>query len=358
MDTLSADRAGELLGGTLNGHDLVAGHANRNGLTLLTTPHRWHWRQRDPSRRSGREARPGSGLIAAAAVQLLVLGCGLLAVSFAAQYQYVLRERHQHAASLIEAGALDVGLIIFSLLALGLARAGLSAKIERAAVVGSAVGSAVMNYAAADVTSPRSVLAYCMPPVFLAFVVDRVVRTIQRHVLGMSEGRSPWAVLADAARRITRFWVLSVLYVLRFLVDRRNTCAGLKLAILNAAPVPGPVTAIERHRGPERYCFAKVDPEVISRSICGREMPCPDHPVLDQGRKPDPPKRERGGTKTGRFLDLVRERHGELARIPLDQVSRIATALAPEAELHPASARTALLGAVRAALPGGEGDAR
>ena len=97
-------------------------------------------------------------------------------MSFAAQYQYVLHERHQHVASLIEAGALDVGLIIFSLLALGLARAGLSAKIERAAVIGCAIGSAVMNYAAADVTSPRSVLAYCMPPVFLAFVVDRVVR--------------------------------------------------------------------------------------------------------------------------------------------------------------------------------------
>jgi hypothetical protein len=41
MDTLSDDRVGELLGGTLDGHDLVAGHRNRNGLTLLATPHRW-----------------------------------------------------------------------------------------------------------------------------------------------------------------------------------------------------------------------------------------------------------------------------------------------------------------------------
>jgi len=57
-------------------------------------------------------------------------------------------------------------------------------------------------------------------------------------------------------------------------------------------------------------------------------------------------------------LRLVRERHGELASIPLDQVSKIATAIAAEADLHPASARTALLGAVRAALPAGRGDAR
>ena len=47
-------------------------------------------------------------------------------VSYAAQYRYVLDQRHQHIASVIEAGALDVGLIIFSLLALGLARAGLA----------------------------------------------------------------------------------------------------------------------------------------------------------------------------------------------------------------------------------------
>jgi hypothetical protein len=51
----------------------------------------------------------------------------------------------------------------------------------------------------------------------------------------------------------------------------------------------------------------------------------------------------------------VTERHGELASIPLDHVSKIATAIAPEAGLHPASARTALLAAVRAAQASGEG---
>ena len=186
----------------LNGHDVLAGHANRDGMTLITKPR--HFWPRVSGRERQPQGRPGSRLIATGAVLLFLLGAGLLAVSFAAQYQYVLHERQQHVASLIEAGALDVGLIIFSLLALGLARAGLSAKVERAAVLACAVGSAVMNYAAADVTSPRSVLAYCMPPVFLAFVVDRVVRTVQRHVLGMSEGHSPWAVLANAAAAAAR----------------------------------------------------------------------------------------------------------------------------------------------------------
>jgi hypothetical protein len=125
------------------GRGLLAGHANDNGMTLITGPRRgWSWCQRDQRHEQGEHrARPGSRLIGTGGVLLFLLGSGLLAVSFAAQYQYVLRERHQHVASLIEAGALDVGLIIFSLLALGLARAGLSAKIERAAVVGCAVGS-------------------------------------------------------------------------------------------------------------------------------------------------------------------------------------------------------------------------
>jgi hypothetical protein len=314
--TTSADR---LMLEQLNWRHVKAVHTNVDGTSVQTT---LHWWQRRPRERQRREVKPGTRLIATGGVLLFLLGLGLLAVSFAAQYQYVLHERHQHVASLIEAAALDVGLIIFSLLALGLARAGLSAKIERAAVIGCAIGSAVMNYAAADVTSPRSVLAYCMPPVFLAFVVDRVVRTIQRHVHGMNETLSPWSVLADAARRITRFWLLSVLYVLRFLVDRRATCAGLKQAILNATPLPEiPAKKAERERGRRR-----------------------------------PRGGGRGVGKTVRFLDLVRERHGELADIPLDQASQIATAIAPEAELHPASARTALLKAVRAALPAGEGD--
>ena len=174
-----------------------------------------------------RAERPGGGLIRTAAVLLFALGLGLLAVSFAAQYAYVDAQRHQHVASVIEAGALDVGMVIFSLLALGLARAGLAAKAERGLIVACAAGSAVMNYAAADVTSPRSVLAFCMPPIFLAVVVDRVVVTVRRHVLGMREGRSPWAALG----RIT-------LYALRFALAPWPTATGLRRFVLAAAPLP------------------------------------------------------------------------------------------------------------------------
>src|SRR5260370_15143629 len=252
VTTLTADRARALLGGggelnghdVLSGHEVLGGHASQRGTLLITQP-RHFWprlfggRHQAQARAESQEKRPGRRLIGTGAVLLILLGAGLLAVSFAAQYEYILHERHQHIASLIEAGALDVGLIIFSLLALGLAMAGLPAKVERAAVLACAIGSAVMNYAAADVTSPRSVLAYCMPPVFLAFVGDRVVRTIQRHVLGMRDGQSPWAVLAAAAARILRFLALVTLYGLRFVLAAPSTCSGLRRAILAATPLPG-----------------------------------------------------------------------------------------------------------------------
>jgi len=325
----------------LNGHDVLGAHADTRGMTLITRPrHFWpglFGAPRPPA--DTRQARPGSRLISAGAVLLFLLGTGLLAVSFAAQYQYVLHERHQHVASLIEAFALDVGLIIFSLLALGLARAGLSAKVERAAVIGCAIGSAVMNYAAADVTSPRSVLAYCMPPVFLAFVVDRVVRTIQRHVLGMNEARSPWSVLAVAAARGLRVLGLAALYGLRFLVAAPSTCSGVRRAILAAAPLPAAAELTAPETSPEPTAEAS---------------PVGQH----RERRQAPRSAGRGDTKTSRFLAAVRAKYGEFSTIAEDRVSPICTELAPTIGLDCGAARTALRSRVLAALPDGEGDVR
>jgi hypothetical protein len=48
----------------------------------------------------------------------------------------------------------------------------------------------------------------------------------------------------------------------------------------------------------------------------------------------------RKATKTGRFLDLVTERHGVLASIPLHRVAGISADLAPQIGLNTGSART------------------
>ena len=77
--------------------------------------------------------------------------------------------------------------------------------------------------------------------------------------------------------------------------------------------------------------------------VPGRRAPAP---------RPAPAPHPRKATKTARFLDLVTERHGSLAQIPLGAVAGISTELAPQVGLHPATARAALRKAVLAAKNG------
>ena len=75
----------------------------------------------------------------------------------------------------------------------------------------------------------------------------------------------------------------------------------------------------------------------------GRRAPAP---------RPAPAPPPRKVTKTARFLDLVTERHGSLASVPLDAVAGISADLAPLIGLHPGTARAALRKAVLAAKNG------
>lgn len=188
-------------------------------------------------RPAARVRPPGSALVTAAAAMLGLLAAGLFVVSLAAQYRYVLDVKHQPLPSAIEAVGLDAGMTVFSLLALGLAMAGQPARLERALIVVCAAASAAQNYAAADVTSPRSVAAYVTPPLFLSLVVDRVIAVVRRHVLG-DAGRPVWAAAAAAAAAAARLLGLALLYLLRLVLAPRSTAAGLRKLVLDAAPVP------------------------------------------------------------------------------------------------------------------------
>ena len=75
---------------------------------------------------------------------------------------------------------------------------------------------------------------------------------------------------------------------------------------------------------------------------------CPVAPGRRRASAPHPRK----ATKTARFLDLVTERHGSLASVPLDRVAGIAATLAPLTDLNTGAARTALRKAVLAARNG------
>jgi hypothetical protein len=188
-------------------------------------------------RRDGTGREPGSVLIAVAAWLLMLTGGGALFVSFSAQYAYILAVRRQDAASVIEALLLDLLMTVFTLLALGLSRAGQPARAERALILLCASASSYMNLSAADVASPRSVTAYAAAPVALAVVVDRVVAVIRRHVLDDREP-SAWAALGRAAAAAARITGLVLLYCLRFALAAPETARGLRQMVLDATPLP------------------------------------------------------------------------------------------------------------------------
>ena len=195
---------------------------------------------------------PGSVLIAVAAWLLALTGGGALFVSFSAQYAYIVAVRRQDAASVIEALLLDLLMITFTLLALGLSRAGQSAQAERILILACATASAYMNVSAADVTSPRSAAAYAIAPIALAVVVDRVVAVIRRHVLADREP-SAWSTAGRSAAAAARIAGRVLLYCLRFALAVPETARGLRRMVLDAAPLPAlPEVPAPEATGPPR----------------------------------------------------------------------------------------------------------
>jgi hypothetical protein len=192
--------------------------------------------KRAPAGRS--RATPGSVLIMAATWLLGVLDAGLLYVSFDAQYQYIFAVKDAKIPSMIEAAMLDAGMVILSALGIGLALRGKASTAERALIVGCAVASAAMNYAAADSASWRSVAAYVAAPVFLAVITDRVISVIRRHVLP-GDTESAWSWLGRAALAALKLTGIVTLYSLRTVLAPAATLKGLRQMVLDAAPVPG-----------------------------------------------------------------------------------------------------------------------
>jgi hypothetical protein len=193
-------------------------------------------------RRAGTGRAPGSVLIAVAAWLLALIGGGALFVSYTAQYTYILAVRRQDTVSVIEALLLDLLMIVFTLLALGLSKAGQPARAERVLIVLCAAASSYMNVSAADVASPRSVTAYAVAPLALAVAVDRTVAVIRRHVLADREP-SAWATVGRAATAAARPAGLVGLYLLRFALAAPETARGLRQMVLDAAPLPAPLDA-------------------------------------------------------------------------------------------------------------------
>ncbi len=159
-----------------------------------------------------------------------------------------------------------------------------------------------------DATRHLPAIAYALASDTLIGVVRAWALARRRHLA--DETATPLAILGGL-----------ILWLLRLALAPISTLAGFRAWVLEVCPVaPG-------RRAPR---------------------PAPAPAPARPGRGRDPGK----ATKTARFLDLVTERHGSLASIPLTRVAGISAGLAPQADLNPGAARTALRKAVLTARTG------
>ena len=252
---------------------------------------------------------PGSRIIAFATWLLALLCVGLMYVSFDAQYRFILAQKGDRAASLIEAAMLDAGMAILSALGIGLARVGKPSGSVRFLIVICAGASAGMNFSAADSASWRSVAAYVVAPVFLAAITDRVIAVVRQHVLPADTG-SAWAPLGHGSIKALRLTGVITLYLLRIVLAPSITLRDLRQIVLDATPVPTVATA---------------------RRACGE-------PLAHQAEDHDPGPPVPGfGTKKAAFLSRYRS-HPEYGN--RSAAGRIAAELAPLADLQAGTGRT------------------
>jgi hypothetical protein len=262
---------------------------------------------------AGSGRAPGSRVIAFATLLLALLGAGLMYVSFDAQYEFILAQKDDLAASLIEAVMLDTGMVVLSALGIGLARAAKPSRSIRVLIMICAGASAGMNLAAADPASWRSVAAYVAAPVFLAVLTDRVIAVIRQHVLPL-DAESAWAPLGRAAVAVLHLAAVVALYLLRTVLAPAQTFRGLRQMVLDAAPVPGMTEA---------------------RRVCGEPLPseADDQDGNHGGGQPVTGFR----TKKAAFLSRYRE-HPEYGN--RSAAGRVAAELAPLAGLQAGTGRT------------------
>jgi hypothetical protein len=233
-----------------------------------------------------------------AAAGLCVLAAAAAAVSFTAQYRMVDATRHLPAIAALEAAIPDAAALVFACLGIALALHGRRALRARALNLASVAASVFMNALAAE-PGWHNLAIWALPPVAYALASDTLISVVRvRHQHHADEAATPLAVLGGL-----------LLWLLRLALAPASTLAGFRAWVLAECPVA-------------------------------------------PGRRPAPAPHPRKATKTARFLDLVTERHGSLASIPLHAVAGISADLAPQLDLNTGAARTALRKAVLATRNG------
>ncbi len=260
-------------------------------------------------------AEPGqdrSGLwLRNAAAGLCVLAAAAAAVSFTAQYRMVDATRHLRVIAALEAAIPDAAALVFACLGIALALHGRRALRARALNLAAVAASVFMN-AIAAAPGWRNLAIWAMPPIAYALASDTLIGVVRAWALARHQHLEV-ALAADAATPLAVLGGL-ILWLLRLTLAPASTLTGFRAWVLEECPV-----------APSRRA---------------RQL------------RPAPAPHRRKATKTARFLDLVIERHGSLASIPLTRVAGISADLALQLDLNAGAARTALRKAVLAARNG------
>jgi hypothetical protein len=273
--------------------------------------------------------RPGVWLQCAAG-GLCVLAAAAAAVSFSAQYRLVYAARRLALIAGLEAAIPDAAALVFACLGVALALHGRHAIRARVLNVAAAGASVFMNVIAAA-PGWRDLAVWTMPPAAYALASDTLIGVVRVWVI--TRHSEPAAGLAAEEATLLAMAGGLLLWLLRLGMAPASTLRGFRAWVLEECPVaPG-------RRAPRPAPAAASVPALTAAVV----------PPRGSGTK--------GGTKTARFLDLVTERHGPLAAIPLETVAKTSAALAPEVNLNAGSARAALRRAVLAAQHQ-EGDPR
>jgi len=158
----------------------------------------------------------------------------------------------------------------------------------------------------------RNLAIWALPPAAYALASDTLISVVRASALA-SRQHLGTALADDTATPLAILGGL-ILWLLRLALAPISTLAGFRAWVLAECPVAP-----------------------------GRRAPAPRPAAAPHPRK---------ATKTARFLDLVTERNGSLASIPLARVAGITADLAPQVDLNAGAARTALRKAILAARNG------
>jgi len=256
-----------------------------------------------PSQRaSDRPAR----WLAVSMAALGVLSAASATVSYAAQYRMVYAAKRTALAAALEAGIPDV----------------------------AALTSVAMNVLAAG-HGWRDLAIWAMPPVAYALASDTAIGVVRAWTIARQRALNE-ALADDGSSPLAMIGGL-LLWTLRLAVAPVSTLSGFRGWVLEECPVaPGRRAAMGRQpMAPPAQIIGSPSPAITGRSA---------RRPSSAGNGP--------ATKTQRFLALVVDRYGPLAKFPITNVSKVCSELAPEVDLNTGAARSALRRHVQAAQNG------